>query len=193
MRKAIVKNGVVDNVVKAESDYEHPKHTTVSVNEKDVGIGYRFDADTGEFSSPPQVVVKIGSDNEVLKRRHEPQERLEDEDGWVVASPTPDTPDDVVQAYDPQADAWSILSPTLPEAKAQRIQEINDRAYEVLSRTDWYIVRKQETGEAVPQDVLDHRSQVRSDSGTFESDVNALESVSKVQEYSFDYPNPPEP
>jgi len=87
---------------------------------------------------------------------------------------------------------WDDNTPSLSEAKSQRIQEIKDKANDVLSETDWYITREQETGEAIPQSVIDHRAEVRSLSDQFESDVNALESVSDVQNYSFSYPEPPE-
>jgi len=80
---------------------------------------------------------------------------------------------------------------TLTEAQSDKIQEIKDRAYEVLEETDWYITREQETGEAIPQDVLDHRSQVRSDSDSFEQDVNGLETVEDVLNYGYSFPKPP--
>jgi len=82
---------------------------------------------------------------------------------------------------------------TLSEAKLEKIQEVKDYAYSVLSETDWYVIRKQEPGESIPQSVVDHRTKVRSLSDQFESDVNALESVTEVQDYSFEYPDPPEP
>jgi len=82
---------------------------------------------------------------------------------------------------------------TLKEAKSDKIQEIKDRAYEVLSETDWDISRKQETGEAIPQDVLDHRPQVRADSDTFEQEVNNLTTVEEVLNYDYNFPEPPKP
>jgi len=82
---------------------------------------------------------------------------------------------------------------TLAEAQSDKIQEIKDRAYEVLSETDWYISRKQETGEAIPQDVLDHRPQVRADSDTFEQEVNNLTTVEEVLNYDYNFPEPPKP
>lgn len=83
-----------------------------------------------------------------------------------------------------------LRSKGLREVKDIKIEEIKDRAYEVLSETDWYITRKQETGEAIPQDVLDHRSQVRSDSDSFEQEVNNLESVEDVLNYEYSYSEP---
>lgn len=85
---------------------------------------------------------------------------------------------------------WDL---TVSEAKSNKITQIKEQANSILSETDWYVVRKQETGEPIPQSVIDHRAKVRSLSDEFESDVTALESVSEVQEYSFEYPDPPEP
>lgn len=81
---------------------------------------------------------------------------------------------------------------TLSEVKSEKIQEIKDRAHAVLSETDWYIAREQETEEAIPQDILDHRSQVRADSDTFEQDVNDLTTVEDVLKYEYSFPDPPE-
>lgn len=39
--------------------------------------------------------------------------------------------------------------------------EINARALVYLAETDWYVIRKQETGEAIPPDVLDKRQAAR--------------------------------
>jgi len=79
----------------------------------------------------------------------------------------------------------------LSDAKKQKINEVKDRANEILSKTDWYIIRKQETGEAIPQNVLDHRSKVRSESDTFEQEINNLSSVSNVFSYKFSFDSPP--
>jgi len=81
---------------------------------------------------------------------------------------------------------------TLPKAQENKIDAIKERAYSVLSETDWFIIRKQETGKPIPQSVIDHRSKVRSLSDQFEADVNTLESVSGVRDYVFEYPDPPE-
>ena len=107
-------------------------------------------------------------------------------------------PESVEEGYQYDSDTEEFAeptttTPTLSESQANKIDQIKQRANSVLSETDWYVVRNQETGESIPQSVIDHRAEVRSLSDQFESDVNALESVSKVQEYSFEYPEPPEP
>lgn len=82
--------------------------------------------------------------------------------------------------------------PSLSEAQEERIEEIKERAEEILTKTDWYIIREQDSGESVPQSVIDHRAEVRSMSDKFESDVTDLDTVSEVIDYSFQYPEPPE-
>ena len=48
------------------------------------------------------------------------------------------------------------------QEKAIRIQrETNATAKAYLAETDWYVVRMQETGTAIPQDVLDKRAAAR--------------------------------
>lgn len=49
-----------------------------------------------------------------------------------------------------------------PEPTPEQIQETKNaqnRAY--LAETDWYVTRFAETGEAIPQDVLDKRAEAR--------------------------------
>lgn len=101
------------------------------------------------------------------------------EEGWTYDTNTGEF------AEPPKSD------PTLSEAQSERIAEIKEQANAVLKETDWYVIRKQETGEAIPQDVLDHRSTVRSKSGTFEQEVNDLGTVEDVLNYTFTFPDPP--
>jgi hypothetical protein len=82
--------------------------------------------------------------------------------------------------------------PELAEAQSAAIGEIKTAARDVLTRTDWYVIRKQETGESIPAPISDHRDRVREQSETFETDIKALNSVESVQKYSFSYPDPPE-
>jgi hypothetical protein len=50
----------------------------------------------------------------------------------------------------------------LAAEKAQAKQDgINSENRAYLASTDWYVVRQQETGETIPQDVLDARQAAR--------------------------------
>jgi hypothetical protein len=40
-------------------------------------------------------------------------------------------------------------------------QKINEESRSYLSSTDWYVIRQQETGVAIPQDILDARQAAR--------------------------------
>lgn len=49
-----------------------------------------------------------------------------------------------------------------PAPTAQQLQAAKNReARAYLASTDWYVVRKAETGEAIPQDILDARAAAR--------------------------------
>ena len=41
------------------------------------------------------------------------------------------------------------------------IDTTNQTAYTLLTPSDWYVIRKQEIGEALPQNVIDSRSKIR--------------------------------
>jgi hypothetical protein len=83
--------------------------------------------------------------------------------------------------------------PTLAEAQSAAIDDIKTAARDVLTETDWYVIRKQETGVSIPAAILDHRATVRDQSETYEADINALTTVEAVESYSFSYPDPPSP
>ena len=53
-------------------------------------------------------------------------------------------------------------SEQVAQEKAQQEQErINNESREYLKSTDWYVIRQQETGVAIPQDILDARQAAR--------------------------------
>jgi hypothetical protein len=55
-----------------------------------------------------------------------------------------------------------IPEPTEEEIAAKEQRKANSEAIAYLYDTDWYVVRKEETGKPIPQDVLDKRSIMRS-------------------------------
>lgn len=46
------------------------------------------------------------------------------------------------------------------EERSRRYAE-NQRLLDYLRSTDWYVIRKEETGVAIPQDILDERERAR--------------------------------
>lgn len=49
-----------------------------------------------------------------------------------------------------------------PQPTMEQLQElVNSEARAYLSSTDWYVIRLQETGQDVPEEILEARSQAR--------------------------------
>ena len=55
--------------------------------------------------------------------------------------------------------------------KSQAIAAVKAQAAGLLAPTDWYVVRKSETGDAIPSDITTFRSAVRTASGTIEAAI----------------------
>lgn len=76
---------------------------------------------------------------------------------------------------------------TLDEAKNDKVSEVKREAYRQLEHTDWCVIRNQETGEAVPQDVLDKRQNIREQSDMIVNDINDLTTIEEVESYSISF------
>jgi len=76
---------------------------------------------------------------------------------------------------------------TLSELKTIQINNHKSQIKSQLSATDWYIVRNQETGAAIPADVTTARQALRDQADTVESEINAL--TTKKDVMSYDFPN----
>lgn len=72
--------------------------------------------------------------------------------------------------------AWRTLSTPRPAAdvRADLVKRVKSDAYSILRETDWYVVRRAETGDAVPQAVLTQRAEVRSRSDAAETEISGL-------------------
>jgi len=68
------------------------------------------------------------------------------------------------------------------------IREVKAQAQGILNQTDWYVVRKADTGEAIPSNVATHRAAVRTKQASMETaitnaaDTPALETLYKRDE-----------
>jgi len=69
--------------------------------------------------------------------------------------------------------------------KTRWIKEQKVIAGSLLLPTDWYIVRKTETGIAIPEDVLAYRQAVRTASNAREAEILATTSVEELRELLF--------
>lgn len=80
----------------------------------------------------------------------------------------------------------------LAVAKARRIKEIRIEARKILSEaTDWYVVRKYETGVAIPAPVTTYRASVRQTAQDSATAINAMSAIDSVRDYKPVWPTAP--
>jgi hypothetical protein len=66
---------------------------------------------------------------------------------------------DFVQPY---IDAWQLVKDAQPIPEEPTAQDIlNHESLGYLAKTDWYVIRRSDTGVAIPQDILDARASAR--------------------------------
>ena len=72
---------------------------------------------------------------------------------------------------------------TLAELKEQQINNFKHSTGIKLQQTDWYIIRNQETGDAIPADITSARQALRDQSEVVENEINALTTKKAVMSY----------
>ena len=78
-------------------------------------------------------------------------------------------------------------SETLDELKAKRINHFKSQVNSELQKTDWYVIRKADNNDAIPEDVQTARTNLRTQSATVEDEINAL--TTKKEVVLYDFPN----
>ena len=76
-------------------------------------------------------------------------------------------------------------SETLEELKTKRINHFKSMVNSELQKTDWYIIRKSDNGDTVPSIIADEREELRTQSTTVETEINALTTKKEVVLYNF--------
>lgn len=66
--------------------------------------------------------------------------------------------------------------------KTQKIQEQKQIAASLLASSDWYVIRKNESGVEIPLEVLAYRGLIREISNTRESEIQAVATVAELKE-----------
>ena len=74
---------------------------------------------------------------------------------------------------------------TLEELKEQQINNFKHSTDTKLQETDWYVIRNQETGAAIPVDITSARQALRDQADTVESEINSKTSKKAVMSYDF--------
>ena len=78
-------------------------------------------------------------------------------------------------------------SETLEELKTKRINSFKSMVNRELQKTDWYVIRKADNNNEIPEDVQTARADLRAQSTTVENEINAL--TTKKEVVLYDFPN----
>lgn len=69
--------------------------------------------------------------------------------------------------------------------KTKLIRQVKQEAQNILSETDWYVVRKSDTAEAVPSSIATHRAAVRTKQASMETAItNASDTAALITLYT---------
>ena len=74
---------------------------------------------------------------------------------------------------------------TLDELKTNKINNFKSIVNSELQKTDWYVIRKADNNDAIPEDVQTARTDLRTQSATVENEINALTTKKEVVLYEF--------
>ena len=78
-------------------------------------------------------------------------------------------------------------SQTLAQLKEQQINNFKGQIGSKLTQTDWYIIRNADDATEIPADITTARAELRTQSNTVETEINAL--TTKKDVMSYDFPN----
>ena len=88
---------------------------------------------------------------------------------------------DIVIASDGSASrTWTNTAKTLSIVQSKKVEESKRDANNMLSPTDWYVVRKAETDVAVPGEITAYRTAVRTCYGNLKTAINAASNIDGV-------------
>jgi len=77
--------------------------------------------------------------------------------------------------------------------KANKIQEVKNKAGELLKATDWHVVRLAERAIEIPQDIKDERQAILDKADAAELEIAALETIAEVLKYNIVLVEPIDP
>jgi len=72
---------------------------------------------------------------------------------------------------------------TLAELKTQKIDNLKNLIGSQLEKTDWFVIRQMDSGEIAPQEIIDIRAELRTQSNTIGAEIKALTTKKAVLTY----------
>jgi len=76
-----------------------------------------------------------------------------------------------------------VIVQTLAELKSQKIDNLKSIIGSQLQKTDWVVIRQMDSGEVAPQEVIDSRADLRTQSNTIGAEIKALTTKKAVITY----------
>ena len=75
---------------------------------------------------------------------------------------------------------WSSSAKTFQMLRDKKILQAKESANSMLTPTDWYVIRKSETGTATPDEITAYRTAVRTCYGNLKTAINAASDVDEL-------------
>ena len=96
------------------------------------------------------------------------------------------------KARDAQEAQFRLEHPEgLEHTRAIKIARLKLQTSPQLSKTDWYVTRKLETGKAIPEAVTTYRGAVRDAMVKAEEAINTMTDEEKIRGYRIHWPDKP--
>jgi len=76
-----------------------------------------------------------------------------------------------------------VIPQTLAELKTQKIDNLKSIIGSQLEKTDWFVIRQMDSGEVAPQEVIDSRADLRTQSNTIGAEIKSLTTKKAVLTY----------
>ena len=106
-----------------------------------------------------------------------------------VVTPTYDSRIEELSAIKLDGDVYTydvvdrVIVQTLAELKTQKISNLKSIIGSQLEKTDWFVIRQMDIGEVAPQEVIDSRADLRTQSNTIGAEIKALTTKKAVLTY----------
>ena len=106
---------------------------------------------------------------------------------WNPPSPMPTSLRKEYYKWDEETLSWTTTY-TLQEYQANELMRIRAMAKFLLESTDWYVIRKLETGTDIPTNIILYRNQVRAVSNQFETDIMNASDIGAASSVTITWP-----
>ena len=136
--------------------------------------------------------VKAVNDSELSEVEESKADNLGIEPISVARLPKESITTPITETFVDDIDNPTKTISDLKKAKDRTRETVKNKAHALLKPTDWYIIRKQEIGTEIPQDIVEYREKVRSVENTTTSKITDATTVEDVRSIEADWPVKPE-